>query len=199
MPAADTTLTAQWTVNSYTITFDSASGSSVAAITAEFGAAITAPANPTRAGYTFAGWSSAVPSTMPAADTTLTAQWTANSYRITFTTGEDASPVNEMTLTYQQQITEPAAPTRAGYTFTGWLPVLPEFMPAQNVAVTAQWRVNQYTLSFDSSGGSNVSGITGDYGDTVTAPEEPVRQGYNFAGWLPSLPKTIPAPAKIII
>ena len=67
--------TATWTVNQYTITFNSNGGSEVAPITQDYGSAITMPADPTRANHTFAGWTPAVPDTMPAADTTVTAQW----------------------------------------------------------------------------------------------------------------------------
>jgi uncharacterized repeat protein (TIGR02543 family) len=60
-----------------TITFNSAGGSAVAPITQAEGTAITPPANPTRTGYTFAGWTPALPGNMPADDVTCVAQWTA--------------------------------------------------------------------------------------------------------------------------
>ena len=75
---ADLTLTAKWQINRYTITFDTAGGSEVPSITQDYGTAITAPANPTKTGYTFAGWDKTIPSTMPAGDMTITARWTEN-------------------------------------------------------------------------------------------------------------------------
>ena len=79
MPAGDMTITALWEINQYTITFDSNGGSTVAPITADYDSDVTAPSNPTRDGYTFAGWSEAVPTKMPAENKTLTASWTINS------------------------------------------------------------------------------------------------------------------------
>jgi len=72
------TLTAKWQINQYTITFDTAGGSEVAPITQDYGTTITAPANPTKTGYTFAGWDKTIPSTMPGGDMTITARWTEN-------------------------------------------------------------------------------------------------------------------------
>lgn len=72
------TLTAKWQINRYTITFDTAGGSEVAPITQDYGTTITAPANPTKTGYTFAGWDKTIPTTMPAGDMTITARWTEN-------------------------------------------------------------------------------------------------------------------------
>ena len=75
---ADETIYAQWTANQYTITFDSNGGSAVAAITQDYGTVINAPADPTRSNYDFLGWDKEIPSTMPAGNMTITAQWRYN-------------------------------------------------------------------------------------------------------------------------
>ena len=75
MPAENMTVTAQWEINRYTITFDTAGGSEIAPITQGYGTAITAPADPTREGYTFIGWDMEIPTTMPAENMTLKARW----------------------------------------------------------------------------------------------------------------------------
>ena len=67
---------AKWSVNKYTITFDSNGGTAVDPIVADYGTAITAPSNPTRTGYIFAGWYKQIPSTMPDRNVMITAQWT---------------------------------------------------------------------------------------------------------------------------
>ena len=84
MPATNTTITAQWSIIQYTITFDTDGGTTIAPITQDYGTAITTPANPTKDGYTFAGWDKEIPTTMPAESVTITAQWTADEHTITY-------------------------------------------------------------------------------------------------------------------
>ncbi len=192
MPLNGAALTAQWTINQYTITFESAGGSAVNSITQNYGTAVTAPTNPSKVGHTFTAWDPAVPSTMPADNQILTAQWTINQYTITFDSAE-GSAVNPITEDYDTAIIAPEAPTRTGYTFSGWDPKLPATMPAENQTVTAQWQIEQYTITFDSNEGSAVNPITQNFGTTVTAPEAPTREGHSFTGWTPLLPQTMPA------
>ena len=132
-------LYAGWTVNQYTITFDTAGGSEIAPITQNYGTAITAPANPTREGYTFIGWDKAIPTTMPAENMTVTAQWEINRYTITFDAagGSEIAPI---TQDYGTNITAPADPTREGYSFIGWDRDIPVTMPAENMTLKARWR-----------------------------------------------------------
>ena len=192
MPAENITLKAQWEINQYTITFDTNGGSEIAPITQDYGTEITAPANPTRKGYTFKGWDKEIPKTMPAENITLKAQWEINQYTITFDTngGSEIAPI---TQDYGTEITAPANPTRKGYTFKGWDKEIPKTMPAENITVKAQWKINQYTITFDTNGGSDIAPITQDYGTEITAPDNPTRKGYTFKGWDKEIPETMPA------
>ena len=183
---------AKWEINQYTITFDTNGGSEIAPITQDYGTKITAPANPTRKGYTFKGWDKEIPKTMPAENITVKAQWEINQYTITFDTngGSEIAPI---TQDYGTKITAPDNPTRKGYTFKGWDKEIPETMPAENITVKAQWKINQYTITFDTNGGSEIAPITQDYGTKITAPDNPTRKGYTFKGWDKEIPETMPA------
>ena len=192
MPAENITVKAQWEINQYTITFDTNGGSEIAPITQDYGTEITAPDNPTRKGYTFKGWDKEIPETMPADNITVKAQWEINQYTITFDTngGSEIAPI---TQDYGTEITAPDKPTRKGYTFKGWDKEIPETMPAENMTVKAQWEINQYTIAFDTNGGSEIAPITQDYGTEITTPDNPTRKGYTFKGWDKEIPETMPA------
>ena len=192
MPAENITVKAQWKINQYTITFDTNGGSEIAPITQDYGTEITAPDNPTRKGYTFKGWDKEIPETMPAENITVKAQWEINQYTIAFDTngGSEIAPI---TQDYGTEITAPDNPTRKGYTFKGWDKEIPKTMPAENITVKAQWEINQYTITFDTNGGSEIAPITQDYGTKITAPDNPTRKGYTFKGWDKEIPETMPA------
>ena len=189
---ADLTLTAKWQVNQYTITFKPENGGQDIVIKQDYGTAITAPANPTKTGYTFAGWDKTIPTTMPAEDMTITAQWQVNQYTITFKPENGGQDI-VIKQDYGTAITAPANPTKTGYTFAGWDKTIPSTMPAGDMAITAQWQLNQYTITFDTAGGSEVPSITQDYGTAITAPANPTKTGYTFAGWDKTIPSTMPA------
>ena len=182
---------AKWQINQYTITFDTDGGSAVNPLKVDYNSAVTAPAAPTKEGYTFVGWQPELPTTMPASDLTVKAQWKANEYTITFDT-DGGSAVSTITADYNTAITAPAAPVKEGYTFAGWQPALPAIMPLNGLTVKAQWKANEYTITFDTDGGSAVSPITADYNTAITAPAAPAKEGYTFLGWEPELPTMMP-------
>ena len=182
---------AKWEINQYTVTVKPENGKADIIITQDYGTPITAPTL-TREGYTFKGWDKEIPETMPAENITVKAQWEINPYTITFDTngGSEIAPI---TQDYGTEITAPDNPTRKGYTFKGWDKEISETMPAENITVKAQWEINQYTIAFDTNGGSEIAPITQDYGTEITAPDKPTRKGYTFKGWDKEIPKTMPA------
>lgn len=204
----DITLVAQWSINEYTISFNSNGGSAVGQIKQDYNTAVTAPANPTKTGYTFDGWYSDAGlttaytfTTMPAEDITLYAKWTANKYTVTFdSNGGDAPSVANKEVTYDQQYGALATTSRTGYTFKGWFTQASggAKIEATNLVTTAshqtlyaQWEINQYTISFNSNGGSSINPITQNYNTNVSAPTPPTKTGYDFAGWYSDVGLTI--------
>ena len=123
---------------------------------------------------------------------TITARWKINRYTITFDTagGSEIAPV---TQDYGSSVAAPADPTREGYTFIGWDREIPTTMPAENMTITARWKINRYTITFDTAGGSEIAPVTQDYGSSVAAPADPTREGYTFDGWDKEIPETMPA------
>ena len=165
----DMTLTAKWTANSYTITFDTDGGSAIDPITQGYGTTIKAPTAPTKTGYTFAGWDRAIPATMPAENMTIKANWTVNQYTITFDT-DGGSTVAPITQDYGTAITAPEAPTKIGYTFAGWNPEIPATVPADNLTITAQWRYNGGSSDGSSSYPITIPGKT-ENGSVTVSPK----------------------------
>ena len=82
--------------------------------------------------------------------------------------------------------------SRTGHTFIRWLPEVDATVPASNVIYTAQWRKNQYTVTFDANGGDGGTVVCIDYGTPIVAPTV-TRPGYTFVRWLPEVDATVPA------
>ena len=171
----DMTLTARWTVNQYTITFDTDGGSEVAPITQGYGTTITAPEAPTKSGYTFMGWNPEIPVTMPAEDRTVTAQWTLDRYTISYNLNNGTATGNPDSYTVESDAITLNTPTRPGYTFTGWsgtgltgennLTVTIEKGSTGDRSYTAHWRYNgggssgysYYTIKATAGAGGSIS------------------------------------------
>ena len=196
----DITLFAKWE-NTYRITFDTAGGTAVAPIMQAVGAEVTAPAAPEKTGYTFNGWNPATvngwnPATVSMKDITVTAQWTANEYDISYEGMEGAEYAGTLPTTHTYD-TETAIPTpiRTGYTFAGWQVngggELKENLTlgaadyTDTITLTAVWTPNVYNVTLDTNGGTiregNVTEYT--YGVGATLPTKVTRSGYYFIGW----------------
>ena len=141
---------------------------------------------------------------VPADVTELTVQWTAPTYAVTLNTngGTIADGKDVTGYTYGVGATLPTDVTRTGYTFKGWYdnenltgsPVTAiGGTEMGNKEYWAKWEINQYTITFDTNGGSEIAPITQDYGTKITAPDNPTRKGYTFKGWDKEIPETMPA------
>ena len=122
---------------------------------------------------------------------TFTAQWERNKYLVSFIV-EDTVAKKDSVL-YEGTITKPAVPVKEGYTFTSWQPEVPESMPANDLTFTAQFSINQYTMTFVLDNGEENVVKTQNYASALTAPEDLVKTGFTFKGWSPSVPATVPA------
>jgi uncharacterized repeat protein (TIGR02543 family) len=201
---ASLTLYAKWIAEgtaTYTITFNSNGGSAVQAQTVASGGNATEPQNVTRNGYTLAGWfrdDTAFQNQWNFAtdtvtqDITLYAKWNENApatVTVTFDT-DGGSNVNSQTVETGGYINRPNNPTKTGYTFVDWYTSTEyEYIFNFNIPINssrtayAKWTINQYTVTFNSNGGSAVTVQTVDHGEKATEPQGVTRSGHLIAGW----------------
>ncbi len=200
------TLTAQWTANTYTVTFNANGGTvSPTSKTVTYNSTYGNLPIPTRTGYTFNGWFAAASegpqvtasTTVTAtANHTLYARWTANTYTVTFNANDGGVSQTSKTVTYGLTYGTLPTPTRTGYTFKGWFTAASggtQVTATTKVAITAnqtlyaQWTANTYTVTFDANGGSvSPTSKTVTYNSTYGDLPAPTREGYDFNGWFTS-------------
>ena len=102
----------------------------------------------------------------------------------------DGNMYSSYTLEEGDEITPEEAPTKEGYTFSGWSEI-PETMPASDVTITGLFTINKYKLTYTLDGEEYKTAEV-DYGTALTAEEAPVKEGYTFSGWS-EIPETMPA------
>jgi uncharacterized repeat protein (TIGR02543 family) len=197
----------------YTITFQVNDGTDTALTEKTVTAPVTSlpaadfPDALTRSGYTFGGWNTARDgsgtvfdaSTPVTGDITVYAQWTAVQYTVTFNADGGSPATRTRTVASGNSVgasNMPSEPGKSGYTFGGWYTSTggggTRFTASTPVTgdltVYAQWQENtpppaQYTVTFDSHGGTGVAAVTANAGTAVAKPADPTRAGYTFAGW----------------
>lgn len=206
MPAHDVTIIGIWEpiiAETYTLTLDAnggvfADGKTTNETEHQANADLSGltAIEPTRDGYVFVEWSPALPSTMPAEDTVLKAQWKVEEYTINFDT-DGGSTVPPMDVEYGEKVTPPAAPTKPGYDFVDWSPALPETMgdignDGASMNVTAIWEAKKYPVSLNANGGALSNGDATFFEEevpfetvlsTVAPVGNPTRDGFKFLGW----------------
>ena len=185
MPAHDVTVTGSFTVNKYKLTY-LVDGVEYKAYDVEYGATITPEAEPTKEGYTFSGWSE-IPATMPAHDVTVTGSFSKGQFKLIYVV--DGKTYKTISYDYGDAITPEPAPTKEGYTFSGWSEI-PATMPAHDVTVTGSFTVNKYKVNYFVDANPYYTDMV-EYGAAIVPPTVAEREGYTFAwGYIPD---TMPA------
>ena len=202
-PPGSMTLHAVWQINQYTVSFNTAGGNVVSSITQDYGTAVTAPADPVRAGYAFTGWSPSVPATMPASNILCTAQWALVEYTVHFNAGDGgAGTMGDCSYNYEMgSTTLPSCSfTKDQYTFAGWATepggeaVYGDGAPvrsiianggATNVTLYAKWNSIFYKVKFNANGGTGTMDDQTFQFDTERSLNANafIRTGYVFVGW----------------
>ena len=175
---ADLVVTAQYSINTYTVTFKDWDGTVLKTQEVQYGGDAEAPADPTRVGYTFTGWDKAFTNIM--ADLVVTAQYEINTYTVTFKDW-NGTVLKTQEVQYGGDAEAPADPTRVGYTFTGWDKAFTNI--TADLVVTAQYEINTYTVTFKDWDGTVLKTQEVQYGGDAEAPADPTRTGYTFTGW----------------
>ena len=147
------------------------------------------PYAPVREGHTFISWTDGTTvykkdlSDFPApeSDCALRAMYETNKYKLKFL-DYNGDIIETMTLYYGEKPPYPSNPKRQGYTFIGWDSVVAN-MPARDVTVTAQYRINIYTATFLGRKGETIASSSVSYKGTIKFPDNPTESGYHFAGW----------------
>lgn len=204
--SAPITLYAQWT-EAKTVTFDVQGGSEIAAQQVQTGKSAVRPENPERVGYAFAGWYTSADTSgseydFTAAvndDVTLYAKWTPNMYAVTFDS-QGGSAVDAQQVAYGGYATQPATPTRDGYTFVGWTTDAAGTTPygfgmpvTGDITLYAKWDdagATYHTVTIHLNDGDDYSSdlpqdmtLFVKEGEKLTIPDSaPSRGGYRFAG-----------------
>lgn len=152
-----------------------------------FTSPITAWTVPTKEGYTFSGWSN-IPATMPAKDVTIAGTFSVNSYNMIYSV--DGAVYKKVPVTFGSAVTAEPAPTKEGYTFSGWSDI-PTTMPAKDVNVSGTFSVNSYNITYIVDG-TVYKTVSVEFGSAITLIDAPTKQGYKFSGWN-NAPQTMPA------
>ena len=186
MPGNDVIVTGTFTINKYNLIYK-VDGAEYKKYEVEYGATIAPEAAPTKEGYTFSGWSD-IPSKMPAKDVTVTGSFTINKYKLIYKV--DGEEYKQYEIEYGAKITPEPAPTKEGYSFSGWSSI-PETMPAKDVTIIGTFSKGAYKLTYMVDGAVYKT-VSYDYGDAITPEATPTKEGYTFSGWS-DIPKTMPA------
>lgn len=168
VPAQDTTITAAYTVNQYTVTFKDSDGTVLKTANVDFGTAINYPADPTREGYTFDGWDSDL-KTMPAENITITASYISAEAPRGNITGtlldSDGNPIAGKTVKLHSKVVTTVTDSKGRFTFTN-VPLVDHELIIESLEGT---ELGRYDLSFGKSDSTSYSVDNTDVDVNVTS------------------------------
>ena len=163
-----------------------------------------------KTGYLFDGWNSTAKGDgvdykvnsiidVEESDLTLYAKWTPNLYTVTFNT-DGGTTIDSLTVMYDKEVTQPTDPTKVGHTFAGWyiddtFDTLWDFAADRitgDITLYAKWAAEEYTVTFNTSGGTAISPATVMYNEQMSKPTAPTRADHTFAGWYKDEALTMP-------
>ena len=186
---------AKWSPVSYSISYVGC-GSYSGPNSYTYSVGINSFSSPSKTGYSFGGfyldnsYTNRITSisTSTYGSITLYCKWSVNSYRLTYNQGSGSGCSGSKTGTYDSTWGALCSPSLYGYIFDGWFTssgseVTSNTKVTGDVTVYASWDPRQYTLTYDSEGGSSCSSKTGYYDETWGNLCTPTREGYVFAGW----------------
>ena len=181
MPAEDVVIEGNFKINSYTVTYKVDGEISGEAETYKYGAVVTLREEPAKEGYTFSHWSRESGFTMPAENIVVEGHFKINSYTVTYKV-DDQLYGKVDTYKFGEDVTLRDAPTKEGYTFSGWSETSGFKMPAKDVEIKGNFSINDYTVTYKVDG-KVIDEKKHQYNEEVTVRADETKEGYTFSGW----------------
>ncbi|WP_242354951.1 doubled motif LPXTG anchor domain-containing protein [Hungatella effluvii] len=181
MPAEDVVIEGNFKINSYTVTYKVDGEISGEAETYKYGAVVTLREEPAKEGYTFSHWSRESGFTMPAENIVVEGHFEINSYTVTYKV-DDQLYGKVDTYKFGEDVTLRDAPTKEGYTFSGWSETSGFKMPAKDVEIKGNFSINDYTVTYKVDG-KVIDEKKHQYNEEVTVRADETKEGYTFSGW----------------
>ena len=197
MPAKDVVIEGSFGINSYTVTYKVDGVQYGSTETYEYGSTVTLREEPEREGYTFNGWNRKGNFTMPAGDIVIEGSFKINSYTVTYKVDGEISGETE-SYEYGADVTLREEPVKEGYTFSHWSRTTGFTMPAENVVIEGNFKINSYTVTYKVDGEITGEVETYEYGTEVKLRSEPSKEGHEFGGWNRTEDFTMPAENVVI-
>ena len=192
MPAENVVIEGHFEINKYTVRYEVDGALYGEEESYDFGEMVEIREEPTKDGYTFSHWSQKEAFTMPANDVVIKGNFSINSYNVTYKV-DGVQYGDTETHKYGSAVTLRAEPETEGYTFSGWNRENNFTMPAEDVVIEGNFKINSYTVTYKVDGEISGEAETYKYGAVVTLREEPAKEGYTFSHWSRESGFTMPA------